>query len=217
MQFDRLGDEWRRHLEREHDPANIERVTALIERLAKDFERKIWYRDLTETIGGVIAIVVFGYMATVMSSAIARLGCVINVIAFSYILVRLWRAGRVGHGAARPLTLTDGLKVERARIIRQIDLLKSIVWWYLSPAFIGCNLIFLGFSLSVLTPMDYPVGMLVSWALSFGYVIGTIILGRYYWSLNQRAVRDELEPILAEIESVSRNLQSDGGPDESPN
>jgi hypothetical protein len=65
----------------------------------------------------------------------------------------------------------------------QIQLLRSVLWWYLLP----CAVAILAFALD-----RFPGKANSSFLLIFGTTTGVLFLVAYWW--NQRAVRTVLEP-----------------------
>jgi hypothetical protein len=195
MHFDQLRAVWQQHLEQSPDRADLNLIARLVEQFALDFERKVFRRDIQETAASLAVIVVFGLGAAWFPSPIGKIGCLVIVAGCLLVIVKLWHASRVGKPPTESLPLTEFFSGERAHLIRQIRLLRSVAWWYLGPLLLGLNLI--------------------SWALSpsralfVGYLVATFLFGLFVWWLNQRAIRTDLQPMLDEIDRVSRQLASD--------
>ena len=81
---------------------------------------------------------------------------------------------------------------ETRSIDQQIEMLRSVLWWYLLPAFVGVNLVLIGFSSSLLAPAMYFVAVLV------------LYTGIWWW--NQRAVINDLLPVREKIGALLHEL-----------
>jgi hypothetical protein len=201
MHFEQLRAVWQQHLGRSLGRSEVDLVARLLEQFALDFERKIRRRDMMESAAALAAVVLFGLAALRMPTIVGKLGCLIVVAWAVFIIVKLRRARRVGKRPAESLPLLDFFSEEREHLVRQIRLLRSVAWWYISPCLLGANLVFWANSRSTIA--------------SVSYLVGTLLFGLFIWWLNRRAVRLHLQPMLDEIDRVTRELTSEDpiGPD----
>jgi len=81
---------------------------------------------------------------------------------------------------------------ETGSMDQQIEMLRSVLWWYLLPAFVGVNLVFIDLSSSLLAPAMYFVAVLV------------LYTGIWWW--NQRAVINDLLPVREKIGTLLHEL-----------
>ena len=108
------------------------------------------------------------------------------------------------------------MKSRRAEIDRaadavkhQIWLLRNVLWWYLLP--IGVSVMFLALQLVLYMPTDLPPNV----ALTVKIVVGVLAIGPVWvvdwwvWKINQKAIRVNLEPELAELEARRREITGD--------
>ena len=89
-------------------------------------------------------------------------------------------------------SVRDFCKTEIERLDRQIQLLRSVLWWYISPIMVGVNLVYFGIN---------GVG-----AGSLAYCIFTLFLGWWIYSVNQKAVAKSLVPVREELSDLFREL-----------
>jgi hypothetical protein len=199
MQFDQLRAVWHQHLEKPASRSEVELVARLVEQCARDMEQQILRRDVTESAIALIGIVAFSWLSVQLPNVVGKVGCLVNVAGAVLIIAKLWQARRGGRRPASSLPLDGYLSQERQNVMRQIQLLRGVAWWYISPFFIGANLFMYANSPS-------PVFSACFFAASF-------VLSVFIWRLNQEAIRTELQPLLDEIDRVARQLSVDAQTD----
>jgi uncharacterized membrane protein len=178
-------------------PENVAKIAASICLADQKFRRTIWWRDLSE-IGaalGVAAWVGFAGETWLRWIAVASSLFVAAVIIRSRIALRF-----------RPeeVSMVDRLQQMIRETEQQIQLLRSVLWWYLLPIAIAMVAIVLDRSLvhGRLPQRIDPVGLTIK-----GVTMGLLFAGGYW--LNQRAVRKHLEPRRAKLRrSLSELSQS---------
>jgi len=195
MQLDQIRAVWHQHLEQPASRNEVDLIARLVEQFARDMERKILRRDLTESILALAGVVFFGWLAVRSPTVVGKIGCLIAVAWAVLVIAKLWHARHGGRRPAGSLPLDGYLSEERQYLIRQIRLLRSVAWWYISPLLLGVNL-----EVWANSP---------SWVFSACYLVATVILGVFIWWLNQRAIRSVLQPMLDEIDRVARQLTAD--------
>lgn len=167
---------------------NLARITASVSESDRRFRRKIWWRDLRE-IGA--ALVVAGFCAVVGQTwlrwiSVACALFVAGVIIWSRLVLK-------------PAPEDSSVVARLHQMIRetemQIKLLRSILWWYLLPCFVGAIALVLDRS-----PRRFDFSKLVNFGsvmVAFGLVL--------YW-LNRRAARKILEPRRARLQHTLAEL-----------
>jgi CubicO group peptidase (beta-lactamase class C family) len=90
--------------------------------------------------------------------------------------------------------MLETLRCELRKVQVQIDLLRSILWWYLLPLGVGVVVYNRGIA-----------GSLWAWISYVAFVIALFVF--IYW-LNQRAVRKTLLPLKSEIEALLHSAES---------
>jgi hypothetical protein len=73
--------------------------------------------------------------------------------------------------------------------------LKNVLAWYISPIFAGLTLFYFGLT--------------DGWVDFFAFTLLNIGVMTYIWYLNQRAVRKEIEPLIASLEQLQQNLENE--------
>ena len=125
----------------------------------------------------------------------------------AFFLIDRWLAGK-RHAPQGDQVLAE---IDRAAdaVKHQIWLLRNVFWWYLLP--IGLSVFFLALQLFLYMPMNVPPNV----AFWVKLVIGMAVVGPawaldwWVWKINQKAIRVNLEPELAELEARRREITGD--------
>jgi len=145
---------------------------------AGKFERKIWRRNLRESIASLIVIISFGYFFVRTDEIALRITWALFIAGTVWVLLQLYRKGRTRKIPAEAGS-SSCIDFFRSELERQRDLLKNVWPWYLAPLVPGYV------ALNVAFVIAHP-GKLARLAwLDFFFV--AIFVG--VWKLNQRAAR----------------------------
>lgn len=164
---------------------------------AERFDRTIRWRDRREY-AGVAGIAFVAVWIGVGASPVKQLGAALMVVGAIVAVARLWQAQRRVPPPAPDLPAVDALRQSLARVEIQIDLLRSVLWWYLLPISIGPLLIVAtGIVRRVHSLPDDASLWATAGAIGVGLVALGLIVGVYGWiyRLNQRAVEVKLIPL----------------------
>ncbi|HXJ89418.1 MAG TPA: hypothetical protein VMS18_21555 [Candidatus Binatia bacterium] len=151
-----------------------------IRRRAGKFERKIWWRNAREYVASAIAIGLFGYFYVTTHDVLSRVTFGLFIAAMTWIVVSLhWR------GSAKKLpegidTLT-GLKLYRAELERQLDVVRGVWWWYLAPLVPGFVVYTIGYGWGIRHPAGWA-GLIVMDMVVAGMFV-------WIWKMNMKAAR----------------------------
>lgn len=184
MNFDQLGEVWRREAGGAPPRSPAEELAAVRGRAA-ELARVVRRRDRLETGVSLAMLPFFAWKAATAQHPLSALGAAIIAAACVLIPIRL-RLAR-GRAADPGLPVALALRAELARVRAQERLLGSVAWWYVGPLGLGLLLSTAGSSAPPLSRAAYAAGVV---ALS-GWVL----------HLNRRAARDELRPVAEEMES----------------
>jgi hypothetical protein len=167
---------WKKQQPIEPSRENITQIAATVIAEDRKFHRRIWWRDLREIGAALIMAIVFGLVGQTWLRWISVASC-------------LFVAGFLVRSRTAPkFTRESPSVVERFQQMiseteTQIQLLRSILWWYLLPCLVAI----------VAMVLDSPPRKFdLSFLLIFGSATGVVFVGCYW--LNQRAVRKVLEP-----------------------
>jgi membrane protein implicated in regulation of membrane protease activity len=192
MTLEQYREAWQEHEGREVPPPDDDLV-AWVARRAEEFEKRIRRRDLVETVAAGAVVVFFGREVATAASLLAKAGAAVVVAGACLVVWRLRRARAEleADGAGRPVA--ERLRVQRRKVEAQIELLESVLWWYVAPPALGGALFVYGVS-----------GASWSTALALAVVAG---ISAFVLWLNRRAVRRDLRPRREELNRRLRRLE----------
>ncbi|MDB6034209.1 MAG: Beta-lactamase [Verrucomicrobiales bacterium] len=165
-----------------------EKEIAAMKRKMKKFDRTISWRDGRESLAAIFIIIWFGRAFFKVPAPLAKVGCVILVLASVFICWYPIRKKRRVAKAAPDAPMTQALQCELEKVEVQIRLLRSIVWWYLLPLMAGA--------------LVFHFGMQPSLSSNIGYSAFVVALSVFIYWLNQRAVEKQLLPLQRELEAT---------------
>lgn len=200
MEPEELKNIWSQH---NAVSARIIRLTpGFVWRLADQnarFKRNIFWRDVREWLATIFIAVVFLYAAFLydrvhwLMVAAAMIAC----LPITYVAWR--RPKRPAPTAAA--TLTDHLRDSIANVQHELDLVRSLVWWYLGPLALSGAIVLLDVLLTAPVRPDVFILLLI-WVL----ITSAVFFAE--WKMKQRAARKHLEPRLRELEEALVDLES---------
>jgi len=151
-------------------------------------DQVILRRDMRESVVALMLCAWYGYDFFQHPALLAKLGCLLTVLACLMIVVILNWARLTGRIGRPDQPLQEYCDSESARIDRQIWLLRHVNWWYTGPIFVSVTIAMLGSQ-----PFPQTTAFAVTMLLPIGWFI--------HW-LNQQAVASELIPLKRELASV---------------
>ena len=164
-----------------------------------DYDKKVKFRDIREI---AVAAVVVGFLAIAwigdfISNPISKSGVAVMIMACLLIAARLLSARATP--AMADWTLKSRVASEITKLRRQKSLLGSVAVWYVAPIMLGVFLISLGEHVAGTGSYVPSPGLGLYWLLCLAFSIFLV------W-LNQRAVRENIEPLLRNLESLESEL-----------
>lgn len=193
MTFDEARTLWQAH----EAPAGAlpeRRILQTVQARADAFDRLVRRRDRRESLAAGFVATAFGLTSILLLIAglhLASAGATVVVLASAWIYWKL-NSTRVRHTydeAGLPVAHT--LLRELEKVDAQIDLLRSVFWWYLLPLLGGMLLFLIGLD---------GTASLGRWALLIGALGGAV------YGLNRYAIHAELKPRRAELHALLREL-----------
>lgn len=202
MTLDDLDTEWRAANAAAATKQQREQLIAATRHHVNRLWSQIFRRDLTETIAALFVATFFGryVFATnfvVSMSALWLVFWALNVV------YKMHRTRTIRKPAPPDAPVREFCRIELDRLNRQIQLLRGVLWWYIGPCLIGVNAFFIGHT-----------GLGIA---SVVYAIATLLLARWLYALNMRAVanelvprRDELASLLSQLDDAAASPSSSG-------
>ena len=183
MEIDRLKRVWQQDASRAN-PDTADEVRQVMERFGA-WRRQVRWRDYRETAAAVACILIFGRLAFVLQSMVARGAAAFLAGSCVLTVARLVRANPGRQQADRAVALREFCETELRRIDAQIALLRSVPYWYVAPILIGVNVMF-----AALSPR-------LAWTIA--YLVTTLVLGAWVCHINRLAVRRRLVPLREDL------------------
>ncbi len=196
MNLDELGNEWRAMNEHAATQEQRDQLIAATCRRVERFWGRIFRRNMIETVAALFVILFFGRLIVRSEHVIASLGAGILVFWGLFIIWKLHRARMVPQPAPLDAPVQEFCRIERDRLDRQIQLLRSVLWWYIAPCMVGVNLVFIGTGGSRNASLVYGIfTLLLAWGL---------------YALNMRAIAKSLLPPRNELANLLSQLENAG-------
>jgi hypothetical protein len=192
MKFDELGTTWRENNIRVMSPQRredlVSRVFGRVERLRAVIVR----RDLVETVAAVGVGGIFALIFYFSGNLVSKLGAAIVVFGACFVVFKL-RSARIDRAPSRlDMSVRDYCTIEIERLDRQIRLLRSVLWWYISPSLGGAILMTFGIGGVGVATVAYSFFVLwFAWRIH---------------AMNQRVVTGTLLPLHEELTDLLREL-----------
>ncbi len=192
MTFDDLRSPWQKANGGLLSPQKREELVVRVGRRVERLGASIVRRDVIETVAAVVVIIFFTRALLKIEEPLAKLGAAIVVMGAGYVVYKMHRT-RMDRAPSRlDASVREFCMTEIERLDRQIQLSRSVGWWYISPILIGVNLLYFGIN-----------GVTVG---SVAYCVFTLLLGWWIYSLNQKAVAKSLLPVRDELSELFREL-----------
>ena len=156
---------------------------------AQQFEKRVSRRNLREYIAGAVGLAIFTLYLFLFPSPMARAGSLLVIAGIVVIMIQIYKRASPGRLPA-DLALTASLEFHRRELVRQRDLLRSVLWWYIAPIVPGMVVLAVG-----VTPRHAAVaGALINAVPLLG------IFGLILWA-NHRAARG-LDRQIADLDNL---------------
>ncbi len=166
-------------------------VQAMKQKMAQ-FGRTIFWRDVREVAACLLLIVLFLPDYFKSTSWLSKAGCLVVVVSAIFIGFRLVYSKRRDDPRLTTNSLRDYLQDERRKLENQIHLLRTVLWWYILPLYIGAVMVTVG-----------GAGPLTGKIL-FAGMYAVICAG--IWWLNQYAVKKTLLPLKEELDQTLQEI-----------
>ncbi len=171
----------------------------IVQHRCATLEKQVHSRDLREVLAALLVVGIFAPLWPVYrSSRVAMLGVTLIVLGAALIVYVLLAAR-----SAAPLSLqTSVLEFSRNRLVwidRQIHMLRTVIWWYVTPICAGVLLLTWG-----VTKGDGAVFGVQAVAT---LCVGAVIVYLNHWTVrnNLRPIRDDLIRLIESLEPGAAN------------
>jgi L-asparagine transporter-like permease len=166
------------------------------------FKRKIFWQDVHGWLGTIFIAVIFLYAAFLYDRVhwLMVAAAIIACLPMTYVA---WR--RLKRPApTTTATLTDHLRDSIVSVQHELDLLRSLVWWYIGPFALSGAIALVDVWL---TARVRPERRVLFFSLLLIWVLVTATFFFWDWKMKQRAARKHLEPRLRQLEEALAELE----------
>ncbi len=206
-----LKDIWRNSSQVEKIKFDLSRLLIDLNNKATNLNKVIKKRDRREIIASVLASLLFMYLAYAVPFVIARIGCVLAIGAFTYLIFKL-RNNRL---LKKPIDLTLSFKDQLARQKQNMEqearLLNNVFYWYILPPYIA-QVVFI-FGIGDPSAIGWDSSLLdhlpVTMAGKFRFITIISLFNIFVVWLNKRAVKKNIMPIIEEIDRLQQQLEKE--------
>ncbi|MBO3696821.1 hypothetical protein [Roseivirga sp. E12] len=205
-----LKDIWRNSSQVEKIKIDLSNLLTDLNKRAKRLNNVIKNRDRREIIASALGAILFMYFAYEVPFIIARIGCLLTITWFVYLVYKL----RNNRSLKRPIDLTQSfrqqLENQRQNMEQEAKLLNSVLYWYVLPPFIANVVFILGIGDPSISNwesglLEYLPVTMESKLRMIGFIALFNVL--IVW-INKRAVKKTLKPIIDDIDRLQKQLEN---------
>lgn len=194
MTLEDLQSGWASEKAEDQAEVDAQRVLTLCRKTGR-VSNKLIRRNVVETVAAGVVAFWFGRDLLGDDNLLTKAVAGFIVLWAVFVVARLWLARRIDPLANAGESMAAYFVGELKRMDAEVRMLKSVLYWYILPCLVACNLYFWA--------TGAPVWM------SAIYLICTAVFGGWLYVINQRAadqklgpVRDELSRMVEELESI---------------
>lgn len=203
---------WKNSSQEEKIKFDLSRLLIDLKNKMSRLERYIRVRDKLEITTAILFIPIFGYLAYEIPFIVAKIGCILIMISFGYIIFKLRDVKKHKLSIDPVLSFREQLANQKAYLIQEARLMNTILYWYLAPSLVSYSILVLGLG----DPVEY------GWSNIFAdkilpipltnkiiYLIFCAALFTGISWVNKRRVNKTYKPVIKGIERVQHQLESE--------
>jgi hypothetical protein len=159
------------------------------------FNKLIKSRDMRELAGGIVAVPFLAFVGYQSPYLLTKIGAILGILSGVYVILRLRKAAKHGRVSFNN-TYLQYLYNHKLYVQDQLNLLETVLYWYILPFYVSVSLMVVGTFLGNEKLQPFIVREVI---------INAAAIGIYY--LNQAAVKRTLKPRLAKIDELITMLE----------
>ena len=159
----------------------------------KNFDHTLKNRDKREVIAAVIVILLFGTGTLFFSGIISRIGLIFGAL-YGILVIYVLHIVKKQKPEYYTLPVKEYLIQHREYLVKERNLLKNVIYWYLLPPFISSVLFFVGQNMGA-------VMLIISILIAFWINV-------YIYFLNKAAVKKVFDPLINQMDQTINNLET---------
>ena len=165
-----------------------------MEQKLQRFDDKIKHRNSGEIALALALIPIFTLIGYYTPYLLSRLGVGIIILGCLIVILKLLHTRKQKPKNDNTTNLKQQLITSKIYVEQEKKLLNTVLYWYILPLFVG----------GILFTAGKPKSL---WLLGF-FILIQILVSGYIWRLNKRAVKNEFNPLIEQIEATLEELEA---------
>jgi hypothetical protein len=182
-----LSTIWLQSAAKEAVKFNQSELLADLNSQLKNFDKCLKKRDKREIIAASIVILIFCTGTILFTGIISKIGMLLCTL-YGVVVIYVLRNVKKHNPVSYDQPVKDYLVMHREYLVKERNLLKNVIYWYLLPPFIGEVLFFIGQNMGTIT-------LIISILIVFG-------INTYIYFLNKAGVKKVFDPLLLQIDKT---------------
>ena len=215
-----LKNIWKNSSKSEKIKFSTSRLLMDLDRERNSIEKSIKIRDTTEISASIFGILTFCYFAFEIPFPLTKVACVLTIVWFIYLILRLKKNKKQKHQIDLTLSLREQLCNQKANMLREIRLLDNILYWYILPPLLANVLFIFSFGnpedynwfpyiIERLTEENLLSFLPISMHTKIYYLSGSILYCTFLFWINKRVIKKQFQPMVKTIERMQKQLESE--------
>lgn len=207
-----LKELWKNSSETEKIKFEMSRLLIDLKNRLSRIERSIRNRDKAEITTAILMIPIFGYFAYEIPFVVTKVGCILTMIWFGYLIFKLRNVKKHKLSINPALSFREQLANQKAYLLQQARLIDTVLYWYLLPPLVAHAILVLGLG----DPAEYGWSNIIANEIlpiplinKIVYLIFAAVLYAGILWINKRTVKKNYKPVIKDIERVQHQLESE--------
>lgn len=206
-----LKEIWMSSSQAERIQVDLSRLVMELKNKLNHIEKVIRNRDIREVIAAFITIPMFAYFAYDIPFPITRVASILTIVWSVYVIYRFRKLQLSKKNEDLTLPFKAQLEHQKSNMMAQHRFLDTVLYWYAGPPF----LLNVAFILGLGNPeiFGYSSGLKEHLPFDSGSKITLIVLLAAFYAfvvwLNKRAVKKTLNPLIADIQRIQDQLETE--------
>jgi len=178
---------WQQSAKTEVVKFNPSELIADLDSQLKNFDKCLKKRDKREVIAAAIVILIFGTCAILFTGIISKIGLLLCAL-YGVMVIYVLHNVKKHKPDSYDLSVKDYLVKHREYLVKERNLLKNVIYWYLLPPFIGEVLFFIGQNMGSV--------------LLIIFILIVLGINTYIYFLNKVGVKKVFDPLILQIDKT---------------
>lgn len=206
-----LKNIWKNSSQVEKIKFDLSRLIMELDGEMNRIEKVIRKRDLREILASIAGIPIFVYLTYEVPYPISKAASALTLTWFIYVIYKFKSVQKSRIPEDLTLSFSQQLENQKLNMLAQHNLLNTVLYWYVLPPFI-LNMVFiwgLGYPDSEATLSGIMEYLPTTLEGQMTFTIGLMLFNAFVVWLNKKAVKQTLNPLIAEIERIQNQLQKE--------